>query len=61
MKYFLVFSASSAGALWRMMAADEKQKGGFDVKKRIESAEGEAALQLLMKVADIRLSSLLYE
>lgn len=44
-----------------MMAADEKQKGGFDVKKRIESAEGEAALQLLMKVADIRLSSLLYE
>lgn len=44
-------TASSAGALWRMMAADAKQRGpGLGVRKRITSAEGESALQLLMKV-----------
>lgn len=33
------------------MAADDKQHGdGLGVKKRINSAEGESALQLLMKV-----------
>ena len=34
-----------------MMAADDKQQGyGLGVKKRINAAEGESALQLLMKV-----------
>lgn len=34
-----------------MMAADDKQLGeGLGVRKRINSAEGESALQLLMKV-----------
>ena len=48
-------AASSAGALWRMMAADDKQQGaGLGVKKRIDSAEGENALQLLMKVCPSR-------
>ena len=55
------YAASSAGALWRMMAADDKQPGdGLGVRKRIVSAEGESALQLLMKVC-LRRVALLFK
>ena len=40
-----------------MMAADNKQRGdGLGVKKRINTAEGESALQLLLKVCYGKLS-----
>jgi len=47
----LFCAASCAGALWRLMAADHKQKGkGLGVKNRINAVEGASAVETLMKV-----------